>query len=340
MAQPARVPRSMGSVAPVVQPMPTVATGLTAKKYTVDMIAMKGAGLPSRFCLFAGGGFGKTSFASAFPGVIFMQSRDETGLETLIDYGQVEETAHFPDPCKIWSDVWAQLDFLLEADHSYKTLALDTGGGFERLMHEFVCQRDYDDNWDDKRGFNSYGKGPQVALPEWERFLSRLNEIRIKRHMGILMLCHVRRVTVKNPGTADYDKWIGAMDEKTWNITYEWMDAVFYGAFDTAIIHANEKKPDLHRKAKAVGGTERIIYTEKTAVYDAKHRHGLPAAIAISSEGYRQAYEDFTYFIKEGRKKLALEKAAKAAAETAAANQEANPPANSNTTTREEAVNV
>ena len=74
------------------------------------------------------------------PAPIFVQSRGETGLETLIDSGQIQETPHFPE-CQDWNEYMGCLDAVLEDEHDRKTLVVDTLNGVERLMHEHVCAR-------------------------------------------------------------------------------------------------------------------------------------------------------------------------------------------------------
>jgi len=64
---------------------------------TLASIKTSGSGLPSRLVLHAVEGWGKTSLAAQIPGVVFIETKGETGLETLIDSKQLLETPHFDE---------------------------------------------------------------------------------------------------------------------------------------------------------------------------------------------------------------------------------------------------
>ena len=66
------------------------------------------------------------------------------------------------------------------------------------LCHQFICTRAFDGEWGNK-GFGSYSKGYEVALPEWTRFLNALDRLRIERKMTILALTHTKVKSFKNP---------------------------------------------------------------------------------------------------------------------------------------------
>jgi hypothetical protein len=65
------------------------ATPSNVVRMSLQSIVTKGTGLPNRYVVYAVEGFGKTSLAAHYPKPIFIQSRGETGLETLIDAGQL-----------------------------------------------------------------------------------------------------------------------------------------------------------------------------------------------------------------------------------------------------------
>ena len=66
-----------------------------------------GSGLPSRHVIYGPEGIGKTSLAAAAPLPVFLMSRGETGLLSLIDHSRVPaETPHFPE-AMTWEEVLA-----------------------------------------------------------------------------------------------------------------------------------------------------------------------------------------------------------------------------------------
>ena len=55
---------------------------------------------------------------------------------------------------------------------------------------------------------------------------------------------------------------------------------ILFGARPTTVIKARTKDT----KGKAQGGQQRILYTERSAAYDAKNRHGLPHVIQCGDD--------------------------------------------------------
>ena len=244
-----------------------------------SLIQTKGSGLPNRYITHAVEGWGKSSLVAQMPRVIVLQSRGETGLETLIDSGLLPETPHFP-AAETWAEAKQMLNWLLDADRGYRTLGLDTLNGLERLCHEHVCARDFKNDWTDS-GFEGYKRGYNVALADWRDLLNLLDRIRTERRMTIFALAHTKVTTFKNPEGADYDRYQAEMNAGTWSLTAKWADCVFFGNFLTATYAEKKNAKTGDKKGKAEGGNVRMLYTERHAAYDAKNRLGLPAELEL-----------------------------------------------------------
>ena len=260
-------------------------------KFSMDDIKTKGDNLPSRVVLHGVEGIGKTSFAARTPKPLFLMARGETGLETLIDAKQLGDVPHLPEIMD-WADVLAALDFVLNEKHDFKTLALDTLNGFERLCHEHVCKTQYGNKWG-KDGFGSYAQGYETSLAEWRMFLGKLDEIRAVRKMSIVCLAHTKVTPYKNPEGADYDRFSPDLHHKTWSLTHKWADIVMFANYYTVV-------DDSGTRPKGAGGRERTMYTCRTAAYDAKNRHGLPEEIDMGTNG-EAAWGNFVNALKEAR---------------------------------------
>jgi hypothetical protein len=243
-------------------------------------------------------GWGKTSLAAQFPKPIFIQTRGETGLETLIDSGRLPEIPHFPE-VQNWEELTGAVRALLDEPHDYKTLALDTVNGGERLCHEFVCQRDFNGIWNDQ-GFEGYKRGYEVSLAPWREFLGLLDRLRAERTMTILLLCHTKVKQFKNPEGADYDRYAPDMHDKTWGLTHKWADVVLFGNFDAVVVGGTVGEGNkAGRKGKAIDQV-RVLYTERHAAYDAKNRLGLPTDIEMGGSP-QEAFTNLVAAIKSGR---------------------------------------
>src|SRR4051812_31251234 len=62
------------------------------RRPTLGDVISTGSGLPSRGVIYGPEGTGKTTLGAMFPKPVFLMTRGETGLETLIDAGRVAET--------------------------------------------------------------------------------------------------------------------------------------------------------------------------------------------------------------------------------------------------------
>jgi hypothetical protein len=195
-------------------------------------VTKAGGGLPNRAIFHGVEGVGKTSFGACTPKPVFLMTRGETGLVTLIDAGQVAETAHFPEAAS-WPDLLDAVNALTAEAHDYRTLVIDALNGAERLCHEHVCSRDFGGNWG-RDGFTSYMTGYDVALADWRAFLEALDRLRSERRMSVLALAHTRVTTFKNPEGADYDRYAVDVHHETWSLTHKWADLVLFAILAAA----------------------------------------------------------------------------------------------------------
>jgi hypothetical protein len=252
-----------------------------------------GLGLPNRYVIYGVEGIGKTTLGSLFPAPVFLQSKGETGLDTLLTSGQLKEVPHFPE-AEMWSDALDNVDLLRTEPHDLKTLVVDTANGLESLCCAKVTKESFGgDSGPD--GFLAYGKGPKVAGDTWTELLNRLDRLRVERQMTIILLAHSRVTGFRNPIGPDYDRFSPAMFGETWNITHRWADLVLFLNYEVFVEGGGEKK-----KGKATG-KDRIMYTARDAAYDAKNRHGLMPEIPLGST-VDSMWQAFTEALKNGRK--------------------------------------
>jgi hypothetical protein len=254
--------------------------------FSMADITMAAPSLPNRAIAYGPEGSGKSSLGTCAPKPIFFMTRGETGLPTLIAARRVPPTASFPE-FPSWPALLQAVELLTREPHEYRTLVLDTANGAERLCHEYVCARDFGGNWG-RDGFTSFMTGYDVAVAEWRNLLDALDELRVSRGMSILMLAHSKIATFRNPEGSDYDRFTPDLHAKTWGLTHKWADMVLFLNFAA---HVEARRSDA--KGKAVGGTRRVLYTTRTAAFDAKNRHGLPEQI----DGGHSATELWANFV-------------------------------------------
>lgn len=222
-------------------------------------------------------GIGKTSFGAAIPGAVFLIDDKEEGIHTLKSSRLVSDSIPVFPPATSWPEVLGMLDDLATRDHSHKCLVADTIGGLERLCHEYVCRTEFNGEWGDK-GFASYSKGYEVALPHWREFLNALDRLRTDKNMSVMLLGHSIVKPFKNPNGADYDRYQPDIHPKTWALTHKWADLVLFANYFVQTTKEGGR-------TKGKGGQDRVMYTEYTAAYEAKNRHNLPGEISMGTSG-------------------------------------------------------
>lgn len=221
------------------------------------------------------------------PKPLFLMTKNETGLITLIQNGQLSPTpwmrfprgtSRFADEAETWTEALSMIQALLTDDQPFQTLCLDTLNGLERLCHEHVCQTSYDGDWGEK-GFLGFQRGYDTALNEWRKLLNLLDRLREQRGIGTFALCHTQVKTQANPLGPDFDRYVPNMHKKTWDLTHGWADLCLFGRFEVEVLAEKSKG-----KGKGKGGGTRVLYTTYTACWDAKNRHGLPDEILMGQD--------------------------------------------------------
>lgn len=213
-------------------------------------------------------GVGKTTLAAQLPGAVFI---DCEGSTTLMNVRRL------PKPTS-WQMLCDEMEFVLSvhAEKSYQTVIIDTFDWAERLCLDALCA---EHKVNGIEGMN-YGKGWQYEAEKIGRFLD-MTERLITAGINVALLCHaITKKTTLPEEMEEFDHWELKLGNKTTNkiapLLKEWSDMTLFLAFRTNIIAADDKG----KKHKATS-SERVMYTTKTAWWDAKNRFGLPERLAL-----------------------------------------------------------
>lgn len=254
---------------------------MTSLKFGKPNVAFE----PPRIVLHAVEGFGKTTIGAYAPSPIILMAQGETGYATLRSANRVPEVDTLvdddnrPRAIQSWNELLETVDTLIANETGHKTLVLDAMGGFERLCHEHVCKTQFNGDWGE-RGFGAFQKGYDLSVTEWLKLLSSIDRLRSVRGATIILLAHTAITTFKNPQGADFDRYVAKVHPKTWSVTHGWADAVLFGNFLTVV----DKAKTTSVKGKGIGGTDRVVYTERRDAFDAKNRYGMLESIDLSND--------------------------------------------------------
>lgn len=211
--------------------------------------------------------WGKTSLAAMIPGVHLILAPDETGYDTLLTMGLVPAVPVVK--AEDWQHLLRTVDGLIESPGECQYLGIDAMGGVEFMCHDFICKTKYRGEWGES-GFGAYKRGFDESVPEWRGLLARLDRLQAAG-VGTIFLSHPKVRTQANPAGKDYDQYVGNVHPKTWDVTFQWADAGFFGAFES--VADPESKSSFSRKA--IGKDHRLLYTKRRDGWVAGNRYGI-----------------------------------------------------------------
>lgn len=225
---------------------------------------------PIRALLYGVEGVGKSSWAANAPAPIFLAAEEGTGHL---------DVQRFPAPQDL-EEVYAALATLATSNHDFRTLVVDTLDWLEPLVWAHICQRDGYKNIEDY----GYGKGYVAALDEWRRFLAAVEKLRAAKSMHVIFLAHSLIRPFKNPAGEDYDRWELKLHAKAGGLLKEWSDVVLFANHEELAVKDGRTK-----RVRGVSTGARLLYTTRSAAYDAKNRYDLPEQLPLSWDDFYQA---------------------------------------------------
>jgi AAA domain len=231
---------------------------------------------PIRALVWGTEGIGKSTFGSNAPSPIFLGAED--GTSEL-------DVARFPEP-QSWQDACDAVLELVNAEHSYQTLVIDTLDWLEPLCWAHVCATR--PTTGGKRAASiedyGYGKGYAAALDEWRRLLSMIERLRTLRSMHVVLLAHGWIKPFKNPDGEDYDRFELKLHPKAGGLLKEWCDSVLFANYETLTHESNGRSKGLSTGA-------RVLHTQRRAAFDAKNRYDLPDTLPLDWHAFHAAVQ-------------------------------------------------
>lgn len=225
---------------------------------------------PPRVLLYAVEKFGKSTFASQAPDPVFIGPEDGTALL---------DVARYPEPESV-HDVFEALDDLATSEHAFRSVVLDTVDWVEPMVLARACEIGDDKGPKDSIEKFGYGKGYNVALDVWRAILARLDRLRTSRGMTVILLAHAHVKAFNDPESESYDRYELKMNAKAAGLLKEWADAVLFGKLEQYAKRVGDD-PRKQRVIATDTGT-RLLYTNRTAAWDAGNRYSLPPTLPLA----------------------------------------------------------
>jgi hypothetical protein len=222
-------------------------------------------------------GVGKSTWANSAPSPIFIQT--EEGLDA------IDVNAAF-DLARSQQDVLDAIGALINEDHDFKTVALDTADWLESLIHRQIAAQ----NSVDQIEKISYGKGYKLAVEEWRKVLEGLDLLRNEKDMIVIILAHVKIKRFGDPTADAYDRYILDLHDTAASLLVEWCDVL---GFANHSIATKTTDAGFNKKiVRGIGSGERLLYLEERPGFIAKNRYGMPSTISFPKLGGWTAFEN------------------------------------------------
>src|SRR6266446_2325440 len=211
--------------------------------------------------LYGVSGVGKTFIAAqiaklAGP-VVFIDSEDGTKELDVARYS-----------VSTWQELEEAVNLVEKSDA--KVVVLDSIDWIEKLLTRKVCEKG------DEKGVKreriedfGYGRGWKYLREEVEKFLFRLDSL-LRKGIHVVLIGHSEVVKFQEPErTEAYDRYELKLDKENSANVREWCGFVLFLNWKVSVIETENKK------LIGTGGKERVLYTQHSAGWDAKNRHGL-----------------------------------------------------------------
>ena len=211
---------------------------------------------PERIILHGAPGIGKSTLAAQAPKPLFLD----------LEHGTLQLDAARVDNITNWAQLNATLHQIANEDAGFETLVIDTLDKAEWLCHQYVCELARVQSIE-KVG--KFGAGWTAAYEHFRGFAKRLEDIRAKRRMKIILVSHSKVERVPNAAGDDYDRWTLKVNKQIAGMFYESFDAVLFARLETFT------RTTENGRTRGVGDA-RVIETQEAPAWLAKNRYGLP----------------------------------------------------------------
>jgi hypothetical protein len=221
--------------------------------------------VPPMTMIYGTHGVGKTSFVASAPSPVFLQLEDGLGMLKVKTFGLL----------KTFDQLMEAITALYSEKHGYKTVGIDSADHLEPLIWAQACK---DNGWANIEAAG-YGKGYVAALDLWRSLLDGLRALREDRGMAVFIIAHSEIKRYDAPDSEPYDRYIPKLHKAAAALLQEASDIVLFATYR---IQTVKSEVGFGKKVtRAVGGGDRVLYTEERPAFLAKQRYNLPPSIPM-----------------------------------------------------------
>ncbi len=215
-------------------------------------------------------GTGKTSLASTFPNPIVIRAEDG-----LMSIPADKRPDAFP-LLKSADDLWPQLLALLQEDHSYQTLVVDSVSACEQLFIKDVMDRDGRAK-SINQALGGYGAGAAAVAAMHQRLRKGAGLLNERKNMAVVFISHADLEAVRPPDQDDYTRYSLRLMNKSLPPYVDDVDMVAFVRLVAAL-----RGDDGDRK-KIISNGDREVICHATAASVSKNRFGITEPLEFAA---------------------------------------------------------
>lgn len=205
------------------------------------------------------GKIGKTTFAASAPNGIGIMT--EQGADAV-------DAMAFP-LCQSLDDVYSAIGTLINEEHNFNYVWLDSLDWAEPLVQNHVCQVN---GWKNIEA-PGYGKGYIAAAEEWRNLLAGFEALRTEKNMGVVLIAHDKIKHLESPMHDGYDQYTLKLNDRATALVMEWADVIGFASYK--ILTRNVEAGFGNKETKATTTGERLLHVEPNPAHCGGNRFGL-----------------------------------------------------------------
>jgi hypothetical protein len=214
-------------------------------------------------------GLGKTSLAATFPSPIFIRAED--GMQS------IEESIR-PDAFPVIGaagQLWEQFKALINEDHNYKTVVIDSVTALERLFIHDVLDNDPKAPKSINTALGGYGAGLSAVGAMHQR-VRKAAGLLVDKGVNVVFIAHADTETIEPPDASPYTKYNLRLGKKSVAPYIDDVDMVAFLRLETFYTNIEGER------AKAKSDGTRVAITYASAANVSKNRFGIEDDIIVN----------------------------------------------------------
>ena len=203
-------------------------------------------------------GVGKSTFAATFPKPLFIRAED--GLASI-------DVDALPLLTKV-DDLWEQLKALINEQHNYKTIIIDSVTKLESMFIDYVLANDPKMPKSINTAMGGYGAG-MMSVSAMHNRVRKAAQLLLNKGINVVFIAHADTVTIEMPDSDPYMRYDLRLGKKS--VSYYTDDVDLVGFIKLEAFVKNEDG----KKSKAFSDGTRLLTTYATAANVSKNRFGI-----------------------------------------------------------------